>query len=205
MKSLFFPGGRNCKLLLIFSLVLLVSAGASAAITENFNDYTVATSTATASFDGDPETLFHHEIQKSGSSSSLEWGIVYTGNGDASSRYALQLGFGSAPAKNVITFNLAENEYIDSVSIEYIDWGGGTTIEIYDDSDVLDSLGTPTYGSPGTLSYTCSETEEISMIVIASANGRFDNISVTTTTVPEPVTISLLGFGVIMLRKRKRK
>ena len=194
MKSIFFPGGRNYRLLLIFSLVAMISVQASAMIiTEDFENVTTASTMFTT--DG---VINHSIVQYPGF--PLEWDVstdslvppTYTLDSNALDLW---------PAQDLISFTLAEGQFIDYASLDYMDWGGQTYARITGEFGFVETL-LPIFGIWRTLEST-PEIGNIQSICLASSEGAFDNI--TVNVVPEPMTLSFLGFGVAMLRKRKRR
>ncbi|MCK5566104.1 MAG: PEP-CTERM sorting domain-containing protein [Planctomycetes bacterium] len=194
MKSRFFPGGRNCKLLLIFSLIVFVSVQASALIiTEDFENVTTASTTFTT--DG---VINHSIIEYPGL--SLSWDVsTSNSSGPAFDNNALDLW----AAQDIISFTLADGHYIDYASIDYMDWGSGTWAQIVGDSGNVISLP-PAFGVWRTLEASSDDIGPIHTINLASTEGAFDNLTVNIV-VPEPITLSLLGLGSIILRRRKGK
>ena len=195
MKSQFFPGGRNCKLLLIFSLVAIVSVQASALIiTEDFNGYT--SKPLTSEFDNG---IFHHNIIETNPPGS-NWDIsTFNSSGTPFADNALNLLF----VQDIVTFDLASGQHIDFASVKAINWG--PTIIIFDPVNGTDhtvSITTPS----GWFTYDTSGLGlgSLQSITLYSYDGAFDDLEVNV--VPEPISILLVGAGsVLVLRRRKSK
>ena len=200
MKSQFFPGGRNCKLLLIFSLVTIISVQASALIiTEDFENVTTASTTFTT--DG----ILQHTIYDGSMQPATNdlWDIsTYNPNGPSFADNALNLWL----AQDVVTFNLAPGLYVDFASVKVINWGSFGNLSMIIFKDVNGEIHQDFITVQDQwLTYDTSALGlgNLQSITLYSQEGAFDDLEVNV--VPEPMTLSLLGLGSVILRRRKRK
>lgn len=197
MKSQFFPGEKNCPLLLMLSLAIIFATQVSAGlITENFNSVTTASTTFTT--DG----ILQHSIRDGfWQPATIDlWDIntFYTA-GDDFSTNALVL----TEAQDYITFTLGPGEYIDSVSVEFINDTAPSSIIIVGENGEYNNDFT-TLRSKILVDTTGMGLGHIESIVLYGADSAFDNL-IVNHVVPEPITISLLSLGGIMLRKWKKR
>ncbi len=202
MKSCFFPGGRNYKLLLIFSLVTIVSVQASAlTITEDFDSTTTASTTFTT--DG---ILQHTIYNGSGQPATNDlWDInLFSTTGDSFAANALVFtdAQGVVGVQDYITFILGPGEHVESFSVEYINNTMPSAI-IVEDENGPDQQDFYNLRSKTTFDTTGMGYGDIQSITLFGYDAAFDNLIVNV--VPEPITLSLLGLGGVMLRRRKRK
>lgn len=137
--------------------------------------------------------VFNHNIMPMPPLNSPFWDI--SDFGSPPSGNALDLW----PAADEVTFNLSLGEYVDYVSIDFIDWLGDTTFEVF---GTLDTYSVSILPGGWTSADTSGQNlGQITMVKLSSYEGAFDNL--TINVVPEPATFLLFGLGAAFLRKKR--
>lgn len=206
MKSLNYPGGGNPRvfktglfrappeivLMLMTTFCLLLSSQVFGIIhIETFDLVMPVVDT----FDNG---VFHHEIEGVGGGTG-SWNIEHSGQiSPGVNNIALAL----YPAQDTITFNLGPGEYVEYVSVDFIDLGGGSNVTITDSDGLFIQSTLPVQNlTKYSINTAGSSLGRITSIVLSSYEGMFDNVAIHV--VPEPATMLLVGLGGMMLRRRK--
>ena len=208
MKRLSYPGGGNFPfkaklfrtktpkivlLMCVISALLMLSSQAIAVIYIDDFEYDKP---ATDVYNNG---RFHHVMQAL-PQSVLSWDIettAMTSPGINNNCLALW------PGRDVITFNLAPWERIDYVSVDYIDWGGESSVKIIDEngSFIISDPATPNFEY--SINSAGSGLVNIEAIILRSYEGGFDNVTIHVARVPEPATLGLISLGGLFLRRRR--
>lgn len=182
---------RQLSYFISFVLCLLVANAEAVIYTEDF-EYSQPSGSAWTSADG----IFTHTM-----SDDAIWEI----NGETNQRMILTRG------TYTITFNLLPEQSVDVIGFDYtINDLWQTTFNVYTPG-FMNTIGIdsgspyyPTFDSDlWCLSTSVYRAYAISLFSSAEADLglSFDNISINV--VPEPTSIILLGFGAVVIRRRK--
>jgi hypothetical protein len=208
MKGLSYPGGGNPppktglfgakrpQIVLLMSVIgalLMLSSQAFATIYVDDFEYDKP---ATDVYNNG---RFHHVMQAL-PQTVLSWDITTTAlTSPGINHDALALW----PGRDVITFNLGPNERVNYVSVDYIDWGGDTSVKIIDEngSFIISDPATPNFEY--SINTAGSGLTNIETIILRSYEGGFDNVTIHVEPVPEPATLGLISLGCLLLRRRR--
>ncbi|MBN1553864.1 MAG: PEP-CTERM sorting domain-containing protein [Phycisphaerae bacterium] len=180
---------QGIALAVLLSIGLILSSPALAV--QHVDDYEYAK----PSQDTFTHGIFQHNITPISGNNNAYWDF-----------YEMNAQYGDSlclwPARDEITFDLGAGEFVDFVSIDFIDWTNGeTTVE------VIGTKNTYTMANPNSVwlhaDTSGKDLGNITKIRFFSYEGAFDNLTVNVT--PEPASIFLLGIGGLAFRFRTKR